>query len=329
VRIFLSYRRGETSGHAGRLYDTLSHRLGEGNVFQDVAAIDPGVHFGDAIVRALDDCDAVLAVIGPAWVSASTPAGLRRLDQPDDYVRLELSTALARDARVIPVLVGGASVPSSADLPDELHSLADRQAVVLHDQTWQQDVDGLVSRLRGQPPGRRPHRRWAVAGVIALAVTAVAGLAWLLLRSDNGANESSIPACPSLERTPLDLATGVVGADVPRYNEVGPFRFEVEDASYRQTAPGSWLVVLQTVMTNNHSSEPYGHRQDRYDTLDVDGHPSPVACYEDLNPDDGIVGPGEKATALVGFGVSRDPHGHLQLRLTHEPASVKLDLTAT
>ena len=153
MRIFLSYRRDDTSGHAGRLYDALSRRLGEGNVFQDVAAIDPGVDFGDAIVRALDDCDAVLAVIGPAWVMARTPAGVRRLEQPDDYVRLELSTALARDARVIPVLVGGAEMPSSADLPEELRSLVDRQAVVLHDQSWQQDVDGLVARLRGQPTG--------------------------------------------------------------------------------------------------------------------------------------------------------------------------------
>jgi hypothetical protein len=329
VRIFLSYRRDDTSGHAGRLYDALTHRLGAGNVFQDVAAIDPGVDFGDAIVRALDDCDAVLAVIGPAWVMASTPAGLRRLEQPDDYVRLELSTALARDARVIPVLVGGADVPSSADLPDELHSLVDRQAVVLHDQTWQQDVDGLVSRLRGQPAARRPHRRWAVVGLLALALSAVAGVAWLLLRSDNGANESGIPACPASERTPLELVTELVGADVPRYNEVGPFRFEVEEASYRQMAPGSWLIVLRTVMTNHNSSESYGHRQDRYETLDVDGHPSPVSCYEDLNPADGIVGPEEKATALVGFATTRDPHGHLQLRLTHEPTSVNLDLTAT
>jgi len=228
VRIFLSYRRDDTSGHAGRLYDGLSHRLGAGNVFQDVVAIDPGVDFGEAIVRALDNCDAVLAVIGPAWVTARTPAGLRRLEQPDDYVRLELSTALARGARVIPVLVGGADVPSSADLPDDMHSLADRQAVVLHDQTWQHDVDGLVSRLRGQPQARRRHRRWALVGLIALAVTAVAGVAWLLLRGDNGASESGIPACPSAERTALQLATSSVATDVPRYDEVGPFRFEVE-----------------------------------------------------------------------------------------------------
>jgi hypothetical protein len=213
VRIFLSYRRDDTSGHAGRLYDALSDRLGRGNVFQDVAAIDPGADFGDAIVRALQDCDAVLAVIGPAWIDASTPAGERRLDQPDDYVRLELSTALAADARVIPVLVAGANVPASADLPDELQGLAGRQAVVLHDQTWQHDVDGLVSRLRGQPPPRRRSRRWAF-GLIALAVAAIVGpsVAWSLF-GDDGARDSSIPACPSSERASLTLATTPVTAD--------------------------------------------------------------------------------------------------------------------
>ena len=272
MRIFLSYRRDDTSGHAGRLYDALSHRLGRGSVFQDVAAIDPGVDFGDAIVRALQDCDAVLAVIGPAWIDASTPAGVRRLDEPDDYVRLELSTALAADARVIPVLVAGANVPSTTELPDELRALAGRQAIVLHDQTWQQDVDVLVSRLRGEPKVRRPHRLWAL-GLMALAVAAIAGVAWLLFRGDDGTNESSIPACPSSERTSLPLAIAPVSTDVPRYDEVGPFRFSVEEASYRQTAPDSWLVVLQTVMRNDHASESYGHRQDRYESLNVGGHP--------------------------------------------------------
>ena len=331
MRIFLSYRRDDTSGHAGRLYDALSHRLGRGSVFHDVAAIDPGADFGDAIAQALQDCDAVLAVIGPAWVNASTPAGLRRLDQPDDYVRLELSTALAADARVIPVLVAGANMPSSADLPDELRALAGRQAFVLHDQTWPQDVDGLVSRLRGQPKVRRPYRRWAL-GLIAFAVAAVAAIvgpsvAWMLF-GDDGTNDASIPACPSSERTPLALATAPVSADVARYDEVGPFRFAVEEASYRQTAPDSWLVVLQTVMRNDHSSESYGHRQDRYESLNVGGHPFPVVCYEDLNPADGIVGPEERATALVGFEVARDPRADLQLRLTHEPTPVSLDLDA-
>ena len=103
---------------------------------------------------------------------------------------------------MIPVLVAGANVPSSADLPDELRALAGRQAVVLHDQTWQQDVDGLVSRLRGEPKVRRPYRLWAL-GLITLVVGTIAGVAWLWFRGDDGANESSIPACPpSSERNP-------------------------------------------------------------------------------------------------------------------------------
>jgi hypothetical protein len=160
-----------------------------------------------------------------------------------------------------------------------------------------------------------------------LAVAAIVGpsVAWSLF-GDDGARDSSIPACPSSERASLTLATTPVTADVPRYNDVGPFRFSVEEATYRETAPDSWLVVLQTVMANDHGSESYGHRHDRYESLNVSGHPFPVVCYEDLNPADGIVGPGERATALVGFEVARDPHGYLQLRLTHEPEPVRLDL---
>jgi len=328
VRIFLSYRRDDTSGHAGRLYDALSVRLGGGQVFQDVAAIEPGVDFGDAIVRALDNCDAVLAVIGPAWMTASTPSGLRRLEQSDDYVRLELATALAHDARVIPVLVGGAELPASADLPEDLRTLVDRQAVVLHDQSWRQDVDGLVSRLRGQRPAGRPHRALAIGGAVALALIVIAGIVWLRSADDGGENDASVP-CPSSELTALQLLSPLVGADVPRYNGFGPIHFDVEEAGYRQLAPGSWLVVLKTVMTNNDDTAEVGHHQDRYENLDVDGHPAPLSCYEDLNPADGIVGPDEKATALVGFEVTRDPSGHLQLRLSNEPLPVPLDLTPT
>jgi hypothetical protein len=85
-----------------------------------VTAIAPGQDFTAAIDRALDDSDAVLAVIGPGWLTAATPQGAPRLFEAGDYVRLELARALNRNLRVVPVLVGGASLPAVADLPDEL-----------------------------------------------------------------------------------------------------------------------------------------------------------------------------------------------------------------
>src|SRR3954470_3843792 len=108
VRIFLSYRRGDVGGYAGRLADALHERMGAKSVFQDVLDIAPGQDYTAVIDRALDNSDALLAVIGPGWLAASTPQGSPRLFAGDDYVRLEIARALDRDVRVVPVLVGGA-----------------------------------------------------------------------------------------------------------------------------------------------------------------------------------------------------------------------------
>src|SRR3954453_8017790 len=166
VRIFLSYRRGDVGGYAGRPADALHERMGSKSVFQGVLDIAPGQDYTAVIDRALDNSDALLAVIGPGWLAASTPQGSPRLFAGDDYVRLEIARALDRDVRVVPVLVGGASLPAAAELPDVLQRLAQRQAVVLHDETWHQDVDGLMRSLRGEPAVPTKRRR----GLVALAV---------------------------------------------------------------------------------------------------------------------------------------------------------------
>jgi len=179
VQVFLSYRRTDVGGYAGRLTDALSERLGARSVFQDVTAITLGEAFTDAIDRALDESDAVLAVIGPAWLSASTPEGSIRLLEPDDYVRLELGRALQRaDVRVIPVLVGGARLPTADALPEDLRGLVERQGIVLRDESWHQDVDSLVRSLRGEPAVPTRHsRRWLVAGAAAVVLAASSLLA--------------------------------------------------------------------------------------------------------------------------------------------------------
>jgi len=333
VRIFLSYRRDETSGHSGRLFDALSQRLGRRNVFQDVTGIEPGVDFTEAITRALDECDAVLAVIGPGWSTAATLDGQRRLDEADDYVRLELATALARDTRVIPVLVGGAPLPTRADLPVDLQGLAERQAVVLHDETWPQDVDGLVARLRGHTPApRSSHRRRLLIGAAAAVILIAVVVTWLTWPSA-GSDDSSTPPppCSTAADEPIPLRSPSPAADVPKTGDpgaesTGPLRFEVEKAGVRQISAGSWVVVLQVVMTNSNPENSASNAPYRYSSLDVDGHPFVVSCYVDLNPSDGEAGPGEKATARVGFDVSRDPSSALRLRLNTLP-HVDLDVT--
>jgi hypothetical protein len=109
--IFISYRRQETRHLAGRLYDRLAARFGLDQVFMDVATIEPGVDFAEAIDQAVGACRVLLAVIGSHWLTAADDAGQRRLDHPDDLVRLEVEAALARNVRVIPILVDDAVMP--------------------------------------------------------------------------------------------------------------------------------------------------------------------------------------------------------------------------
>jgi hypothetical protein len=131
-RVFISYRRADTTPHlAGRLYDRLESRLGDGNVFMDVDSIQPGLDFVEAIEKAVGSCDVLLALIGTRWVDAVDERGRRRLEDPDDFVTVEIAAAMRRGIRVIPVLVDGAAPPRREDLPPALEGLARRQAVRL------------------------------------------------------------------------------------------------------------------------------------------------------------------------------------------------------
>ena len=115
-RVFVSYRREDASGHAGRLYDALAEKFGDENVFMDVDTIQVGADFTQAITSAVASCDALIALIGRDWATVTDESGRRRIDDPGDFVRLELETALARDVAVIPACVRGASFPEESDL---------------------------------------------------------------------------------------------------------------------------------------------------------------------------------------------------------------------
>ena len=146
--MFISYRRDDSSGQAGRLYDSLSEHFGVANVFMDIDAIGPGEDFVEAIDRALQNCDCVLVVIGPRWLQAERE-GQRRLEDPADYLRIEVEHSLARAPRVIPVLVQDADMPGSRDLPDAIRGLARRNAFDLSDSRWRLDVGRLIDALEG------------------------------------------------------------------------------------------------------------------------------------------------------------------------------------
>jgi type II secretory pathway pseudopilin PulG len=147
--IFISYRRQDSQSAAGRLADHLRDNMPEVPIFRDVETIEPGIDFVEAIGKALESCGILLAIIGPRWANMTDAAGHRRLDDANDYARLEIATALKRsDVRVIPVLVEGAEMPGAETLPDDLKALARRNAIELTDKRWEFDVSTLVDTLR-------------------------------------------------------------------------------------------------------------------------------------------------------------------------------------
>lgn len=148
--IFISYRRNDTEGEAGRLFDDLVGEFGENSVFMDVAAIEAGRDFRKVIDESVSTCGVLLAIIGKNWVDAKDDNGHPRLEDPTDFVRLETASALRRDIPVIPILVRGAKMPRPEDLPDELRDLAYRNCVELTHARWSSDLEFLVNALRRQ-----------------------------------------------------------------------------------------------------------------------------------------------------------------------------------
>jgi tetratricopeptide (TPR) repeat protein len=147
-RIFISYRRQETAWPAGRLYDVFVEHFSAEEVFKDVDNIEPGEHFVERITAAVESCDVLLALIGPRWLTMIDEKGQRRLDDPEDYVRLEIETALTRTGtiRVIPILVDEAKMPHADELPPTLRPLVYRHAVEINPSKF--DTKGLISMVQ-------------------------------------------------------------------------------------------------------------------------------------------------------------------------------------
>src|SRR3954453_16334581 len=146
-RIFISYRRDDSRGYAGRLQGDLSRRYSDEHVFRDVE-IPPGADFGDYITGLVDKCNVVLAIIGPGWLDARDRKGGRRMAKPDDRGALETGSARARDGvEVIPVLVDGARLPPREELPESLLALRRRNAFELSDRRWDYDLAQLGEHL--------------------------------------------------------------------------------------------------------------------------------------------------------------------------------------
>jgi hypothetical protein len=147
LRVFLNYRRDDSADAAGRLYDALAARFGHDRVFMDIDAIELGVDFEEVVNQAVDSSDVVIAVIGRQWLTLVDSHGRRRVDDPDDPVRMELEAALGADVRVVPVLVQGVEMPGSDELPEALRKLARRNALEMSPSRWNHDLGRLIEAL--------------------------------------------------------------------------------------------------------------------------------------------------------------------------------------
>jgi hypothetical protein len=145
--IFISYRRQDSAGYAGRLFDRLTNHLKQAKIFMDIDTIELGVDFVQKIGEAVSSCDVLLAIIGPTWLTVTNANGQPRLNDPNDFVRIEVQTALQRNIRVIPILVNGASMPAENDLPQELAPLSRRNGMEIEHTSFDSDVNLLITKL--------------------------------------------------------------------------------------------------------------------------------------------------------------------------------------
>ena len=236
--IFISYRRDDTSAYSRLLYERLAQEFGLNLVFMDVETIrEPGTDFVDAIHQGVDKCTVLLALIGKDWLSCDSD-GKRRLDDPEDFVRIEIASALKRNVLVIPIVVQDAKIPVADDLPQELKILARRQALKLSHEDWDYDIGKLIDALAkipgferrkvdggGGSPQPAPVRKgWSTGALAFTALAAVVlvlgGLAMLSMDSDEMNDQGSPPVADNLPADPETQPREIpVESNKPAYAE--------------------------------------------------------------------------------------------------------------
>lgn len=306
MKLFVSYRRNDTGGRAGRLVDALVTQFGARNVFQDVDAIALGQSFSAQVEAAIATSDAVLIVIGRDWLGVDGAAGGRRIDSEDDFVRLEVSMALSLGISVVPVLVGGAVLPTHAELPDNMSQMLERQAVTIRDASWHQDVNDVIRRLKGEDRPTTPARRWPILTALGLLILVVVFVVAAVAR--NRGEESSAseepPECDLPDDTwvPVELAAdpsiGILD------NDGNPVTFLVQEA--RIAGADNTQVVVELAVRNDTDDRPDDNTDDHYfyiadiDGLSVNGVSYELVCFGPVTGNQTLE-PRERAIAWIGF----------------------------
>jgi hypothetical protein len=202
-RIFISYRREDTAAEARSVYQRLERSFGSKRLFMDVDSIIKGRDFNEALAETLQTCAVMLAIIGRNWLSAHDDAGKRRLDDPNDFVRLEIAAALKRNIPIIPVRVEGVRVPAGSELPEDIKRLAMRQAAILTHENFSGDMSRIERDLKSLLTPKLMVSRLTLLGLSLLAVVCLAlyGLWWqgLLLAPHEKLEPAAVRQVPPSE----------------------------------------------------------------------------------------------------------------------------------
>ena len=220
-KIFISYRRAETETITGRIYDRLVNDFGAENIFMDISNIKPGADFRAILAKEVQDCDIIVIIIGNQWLSIPDVSGKRRLDNPEDFVRIEVEAGLNRESwSVIPVLVQGAKMPRAEELPDSLKPLSYRNAATINSgPNFHRDMDHLVKAIKANSTGDLlskiifflKEHKFLTAGIIAGILIAIIGIsAYSLLENDRGKSSGT----PTTEETSATLTPSSTQTDI-------------------------------------------------------------------------------------------------------------------
>ncbi len=218
-KLFISYRRDTAAGEARALFDDLVERLGQRSVFMDVDSIALGRDFRSALRKTLDSCDLMLVVIDNNWVEAKDEKGRTRLNDPNDFVRMEVEAALKRDIAVTPVLVKGAHMPTAEQLPAEIQDLAYRNAFELAHNRWKSDVQELVKRLGLVSSPSKQRRTWYLVSALIIVIVTVSSVGLFLHRTPETVqtNQPTTLSTPNVSPTEIPLH----GSGGDEYTEFG------------------------------------------------------------------------------------------------------------
>ena len=342
--IFISYRREDSAGWTGRLSEQLKSRFGSKYIFMDIDTIAPGVDFTDALQKAVSSCNVLLAIIGPKWATAADKSGKLRIEDPNDWVRVEIAAALKRNIPVIPVLVGGATIPTMDLLPDELDPLAHRQAHEVTDKRWSYDLDQLMHAL---PPPPRPFALWhnnllsskpVVLGALVIAM--LIGAQFFVLPVENTA-----PARPiDILETPVVSTSVAPPSSVQTLVQSIPsttphmMRFRVGEEVRLKDSRTSWMykvLAIQidrswkntlslhlAVRATNEGALTAGFGNNNFSLLVDDNQRAPTSnLHESIDPHSAKEG-------VVAFTVPTNAQRLiLQLRVGSEVAEMPIDVT--